>query len=762
MTTVAELTIEMAANVARLRKDMDAARRTVDTTFSGINSAAENLKLTLGGVFAGFSAQASLTKIIEVQRQFDVLNSSLKTVTGSSAAADQNMKWIREFAATTPYQLAEVTGAFVKMKALGLDASQAALASYGNTASAMGKGLNQMIEAVADAATGEFERLKDFGIRAYKEGEQIRFVFQGVTTNVRNNAQEITEYLKRLGDVNFAGASAERAATLDGAISNLADSFDNLALAISEGGIGKALENDARTVSETMQVMTEAMVKAKEQGGGALVQVANAAGVLAGRAAFGGLASLFNGFNWTVNFLTGNLLGLNENLSLLPDNLRPAAEQMKRMQQDLELARGEYDKLAARLAVAPDNIYIKSELAQLAKYIEKLEEATRKQRQMQGALASIDGMDFSNEDAKFRRQIRLPAPAESDGDRRARERAAAAAASRAANDARQKEAEALRKVIDLAEHRNRLFDEEFDKQEAQRLTVEGRIRDAREMLEAIEQETRLMGLAGLEREKAVALLELERKGVVKGTEAYERLAPAILKAIEARSARASGLMTSDEVIEEAARMARTIGKETNTTLRDSIVDGILSGARSGVSLMDIFWREVKAQAARTILQPMIQPVADGLNGLISTGLNSLLGAIGGGATSSGYNPGASMGFSSSSWEEFVPSFAGGGHTGNGSRSGGLDGQGGFMAMLHPRERVIDETAGGTAVNLKVEVINNAGAQVEQSTRTEADGTQVLSLLIKQAKASIADDLGNRSGEVSRALESGWGLRPAMS
>ena len=33
---------------------------------------------------------------------------------------------------------------------------------------------------------------------------------------------------------------------------------------------------------------------------------------------------------------------------------------------------------------------------------------------------------------------------------------------------------------------------------------------------------------------------------------------------------------------------------------------------------------------------------------------------------------------------------------------------------------------------------------------------------RQAKASIADDLGNRSGEVSRALESGWGLRPAMS
>jgi hypothetical protein len=37
----------------------------------------------------------------------------------------------------------------------------------------------------------------------------------------------------------------------------------------------------------------------------------------------------------------------------------------------------------------------------------------------------------------------------------------------------------------------------------------------------------------------------------------------------------------------------------------------------------------------------------------------------------------------------VPSFAGGGYTGNGPRSGGLDGQGGFMAMVHPQEQVID-------------------------------------------------------------------------
>ena len=39
------------------------------------------------------------------------------------------------------------------------------------------------------------------------------------------------------------------------------------------------------------------------------------------------------------------------------------------------------------------------------------------------------------------------------------------------------------------------------------------------------------------------------------------------------------------------------------------------------------------------------------------------------------------------------SFEGGGFTGKGSRSGGIDGRGGFFSVLHPNESVIDHTKG---------------------------------------------------------------------
>lgn len=40
------------------------------------------------------------------------------------------------------------------------------------------------------------------------------------------------------------------------------------------------------------------------------------------------------------------------------------------------------------------------------------------------------------------------------------------------------------------------------------------------------------------------------------------------------------------------------------------------------------------------------------------------------------------------------SFDGGGHTGYGARAGGLDGKGGYLALVHPRERIVDETRSG--------------------------------------------------------------------
>jgi hypothetical protein len=69
-----------------------------------------------------------------------------------------------------------------------------------------------------------------------------------------------------------------------------------------------------------------------------------------------------------------------------------------------------------------------------------------------------------------------------------------------------------------------------------------------------------------------------------------------------------------------------------------------------------------------------------------------------------------------------PSFAGGGFTGMGARAGGIDGKGGFPAVLHPNERVVDYTkgGGGMAVNVVVNIDAKGAGDSGRGARDSVD------------------------------------------
>jgi hypothetical protein len=235
------------------------AQRRIESIGDTMQSLATNAKASLKelAAFAGFglSLGAVAEQVLSAQREFDKLNAALVTATGSTADAAAAFKSLQAFAASTPYSVADATEAFIKMKNLGLDPSEKALRSYGNTAAAMGKGLDQMIEAVADAATGEFERLKEFGITSKQSGDKVALTFKGITTTIGKNADEIQAYLKKLGDTDFAGAMALRADTLDGAISNLGDAWDAFMLKLSQSGVGDVAKNGVVMLADNLQLL---------------------------------------------------------------------------------------------------------------------------------------------------------------------------------------------------------------------------------------------------------------------------------------------------------------------------------------------------------------------------------------------------------------------------------------------------------------------------------------------------------------------------
>ncbi|MBK8872362.1 MAG: hypothetical protein IPN19_15350 [Elusimicrobia bacterium] len=217
------------------------------------------LAMTAG---AALSVSALASSFMSANREAGLLRASLETVTGSVAKATTAWEVLQGFAAQTPYSLEQAVQGFIKLKSMGLDPSMAALTSYGNTAGAMGKSLNQMIEAVADAATGEFERLKEFGIKAKQNGDEVSLTFQGVTTTIGNNAQAIEKYLLDIGNVQFAGGMERQAKTLEGSISNLGDAWDQFWVKMGDTGLTQGVIAVLNDVSSGIASLGEGMTGA--------------------------------------------------------------------------------------------------------------------------------------------------------------------------------------------------------------------------------------------------------------------------------------------------------------------------------------------------------------------------------------------------------------------------------------------------------------------------------------------------------------------
>jgi hypothetical protein len=253
-TPIDTLLVRIEADLSGLRKDLDKVKKQTE----GTGSAFSKLGGKIAGAFAAIGAGAAITKLISANATFQKLEASLITFTGSSEAAAAQFAKLQQFAATTPFALDEVVGGFNKLVARGLEPTIQTFAAFGDIASGTGKSLDQFVEAVADAAVGEFERLKEFGIKASQEGDKVKFTFGGVTTEVKKDSEAILGYLENLSAAEFAGSTARQADTLTGAFSNFGDAVDSFAVTIGKSGVNDFIVEFTRGLTDIISRMRDA------------------------------------------------------------------------------------------------------------------------------------------------------------------------------------------------------------------------------------------------------------------------------------------------------------------------------------------------------------------------------------------------------------------------------------------------------------------------------------------------------------------------
>jgi lambda family phage tail tape measure protein len=171
---------------------------------------------------------------------------------------------------------------------------------------------------------------------------------------------------------------------------------------------------------------------------------------------------------------------------------------------------------------------------------------------------------------------------------------------------------------------------------------------------------------------------------------------------------------------------RGIGNLENSLL------GLMDGTKSAKDAFRDMASSIVADLARIYIQQQITGVLAGaLSGLFTPT-----------SSSSGGGSGTTQ------QVMLTDSFDGGGYTGSGARTGGLDGKGGFMAMLHPNETVIDHTKGQSTGGVTIVQNIQVSTGVQQTVRTE-----IASLMPQIANASkqAVLDARRRGGSFATAF-----------
>ena len=117
--TVEELNVKVTADISDLKRDLARMEGAVKGSAKKSETAMSGAMGKIGGaIAAAFSVQAIIGfsgAVIEVRSEFEKFEAVLTNTLGSSGAAKLALLDIKDMAARTPFSVAELSGAFVKL-----------------------------------------------------------------------------------------------------------------------------------------------------------------------------------------------------------------------------------------------------------------------------------------------------------------------------------------------------------------------------------------------------------------------------------------------------------------------------------------------------------------------------------------------------------------------------------------------------------------------------------------------------------------------
>lgn len=603
---VGSLLIDMAADVARLRADMTKATSIVDGAVGKMQSAVDGLKKGIVGLAAGLTAGAFA---MAIKNQIDIADAMAKTAARTGLAVQEvaGLQLAYEMSGVSSDKLESSLGRLSRNMADGSKAFSAmgvqvknADGTLRSTRDVLGD-VADKFASYADGAAKTALAQELFG----RSGVEMISVLNGG----REGLEEMDAQARRLG------------LTLDEETTAKAEQFNDTLTLLQAGGegftrqiagrlaptlaslAGELLSNVSQSESlNTISSVLSNTLKGLYSAGAIGAQIFANLGRAVGAAAAAVMAAMRGDFAGAKDIMS-------DVASTNASNWKAQIESLGRLWNDTGAAG--VQAMAATGAASRAAAPVVGSVAAAAKKTK--DEFADLLNKINAKDSGVDADYFKNLNILFegfqRGRVGL------DEYREAVEKLTQS----------QKFAQDIQKqLIDRAKEHTAAVDEAIKADEDARLKNESSIKTAREMLEQIQFETRALKMTNVERAKAIALRELERQGIVKGTQAYEAYAQQIQDAL-------AGKDTVEAAI-EAQKQIDDEWKKTTDSIHQSLTDALLRGFESGKDFARNLRDTVINMFRTLVLRPMIQgvmlPVSGGIAAALGGG-NAMAGGGGG-------------------------------------------------------------------------------------------------------------------------------------
>ena len=246
----------------------DGAFRGVNRNVKQLNTGFSTLQKSLIGIGATLATGAFAKSIITTSMRFEDLRTSLKSVTGSAQEGAEAFAFITKFSTQTQFSVEDLSTAFIKLKASGIEPTQELLTTFTDTAAITTDQIGTL-EAITDlfarTVSGglgleELNRLADRGVPVFRIlEEQLGLTRLQISEfgKTAEGAAKITEAFSRGIQEEFGGATQNVLDNLSTKVSNLGIAANNAKDQIGSAGLTGAL-------GDVVETMTNAIIKNEE------------------------------------------------------------------------------------------------------------------------------------------------------------------------------------------------------------------------------------------------------------------------------------------------------------------------------------------------------------------------------------------------------------------------------------------------------------------------------------------------------------------